>query len=129
MSYSVHFYSCVLAGYCGAALCAKNAVCLWDDEQDIQYCACPDGFEGDGLHSCKLIPPPCNVKYNCGLNAACKPTNNNTYECACNSGYYGDGLICIEEINCRNADLCHEFGRCIETSSGLQCVCNSGECQ
>lgn len=119
----------MLAGYCGAALCAKNAVCLWDDEQDVQYCACPDGYEGDGLRSCKLIPPPCNVKYNCGLNAACVPANNNTYECACNSGFYGDGLICIEEVNCHNTKLCHDQGRCIQTSSGFQCVCNGGKCQ
>lgn len=117
------------AGYCGAALCAKNAICLWDNIEDVQYCACPDGYEGDGLQSCKLIPPPCNVQNNCGLHAMCQPTRNNTYECACDPGFYGDGFICIEEINCMNTPLCHEQGRCIQTSSGFQCVCNGGKCE
>ena len=115
------------AGYCGGAYCAKNAVCLWDNIQDFQYCQCPDGFVGDGLKSCVSVPPPCNVKNNCGLNAQCAPAYNNTYECACNSGFYGDGFICVEEINCMNAPLCHEQGRCIKTSSGFQCVCNAGK--
>lgn len=116
------------AGFCGGTFCAKNAVCLWDNVQGVQYCSCPEGFVGDGLTSCKSVPPPCNVKNNCGLNAQCVPTNNNSYECACNQGYYGDGFICILEINCANTpSLCHEQGRCISTKSGYQCVCNAGK--
>lgn len=119
---------CVPAGFCGGAYCAKNAVCLWDNVLGIQYCSCPEGFVGDGLTNCKSVPPPCNVKNNCGLNAQCAPTQNNTYECACNQGYYGDGFICILEINCANTpSLCHEQGRCISTNSGYQCVCNAGK--
>lgn len=121
------FKSCVPTGYCGGTFCAKNAVCLWDNVQSVQYCSCPDGFAGDGLTSCKSIPPPCNVKNNCGMNAQCVPTANDTYECACNPGYYGDGAVCILEINCANTpSLCHEQGRCISTKSGYQCVCNAG---
>lgn len=119
----------MVAGYCGAALCANNAVCLWDNEQEVQYCACPEGYEGDGLQSCRPIPPPCNVKYSCGLNAQCVPTNNNTYGCVCNPGFSGDGFNCIEEVNCMNTRLCHDQGRCIKTSSGFQCICNAGKCQ
>lgn len=116
------------AGFCGGTYCAKNAVCLWDNVQGIQYCSCPEGFVGDGLISCKSVPPPCNVKNNCGLNAQCIPNTNNSFECACNQGYYGDGFICILEINCANTpSLCHEQGRCISTKSGYQCVCNAGK--
>lgn len=122
------FFSCVPVGYCGGAFCAKNAVCLFDHLQNVQYCSCPEGFVGDGLESCKSVPPPCNIKNNCGLNAQCVPTSDNKYECACNSGFYGDGFICVPEINCMNVpQLCHEQGRCIHTASGYQCVCNAGK--
>ncbi|XP_031633983.1 nidogen [Contarinia nasturtii] len=118
---------CVLSGYCGGTFCAKNAVCLLDNIQGVQYCSCPEGFVGDGLTSCKSVPPPCNRKNNCGLNAQCIQNENGAYECACNQGFYGDGFICILEINCANTpSLCHEKGRCVSTKSGYQCVCNAG---
>lgn len=109
-------------------MCAKNAVCLWDAEQNVQYCNCPEGFVGDGLISCKSVPPPCNVRNNCGLNAQCAPNAaNGSYECMCNEGFEGDGFNCMPEVNCYNVPtLCHEFGRCISTRSGYQCICNSG---
>lgn len=114
-------------GFCGGAFCATNAVCLWDDRQQVSYCSCPEGFIGDGLQSCKSIPPKCNVRNNCGLNAQCLPVND-SYECVCNGGYYGDGLLCVPELNCRNVrELCHEFAQCIRTSAGYQCVCNTGK--
>lgn len=114
------------SGFCGGAYCATNAVCLWDDELRVSYCACPEGFSGDGVQSCRSIPPTCNVKNNCGLNAQCVPKDN-TYECACNDGFYGDGFICVPEVNCFNVpSLCHENGRCISTKSGYQCICNAG---
>lgn len=107
-------------------MCAENAVCLTAD--DVQYCACPEGFVGDGLHSCRSIPPPCNVRNNCGLNAQCLPNDNGTFACACNQGFEGDGFNCSPEVNCYNVPtLCHELGRCVSTRSGYQCVCNSGE--
>lgn len=66
--------SCVPTGYCGGAFCAENAVCQWDNVDKVNYCLCPDGFIGDGVKTCKSIPPPCNVRNNCGLNANCLPT-------------------------------------------------------
>lgn len=126
-----HFFqSCVPSGYCGGAYCAKNAVCLFDDIQSVQYCSCPGGFVGDGLKSCVSIPQPCNVRNNCGLNAQCVPANNGSFECACEAGYHGDGFICILEINCANTpSMCHERGHCISINSGYQCVCNTGNCR
>lgn len=101
---------------------------MWDAEQLVQYCSCPEGFVGDGVQSCKSIPPTCNVKNNCGLNAQCLLKLDDIYECTCNNGFYGDGLICVPEIDCFNLpSLCHENARCISTTSGYQCFCNSGE--
>lgn len=125
--FSFNYRSCVPSGYCGGIFCAPNAVCLWDNVQNVQYCECSEGFVGEGWRSCKSVPPPCNVKNNCGLNAQCTPAQNNMYECTCNSGFYGDGFICVPELNCANTPaLCHEQGRCVSTKSGYQCVCNSG---
>lgn len=119
--------SCVPSGFCGGTFCATNAVCLWDNEQHVSYCSCPEGFLGDGIISCKSIPPTCNVKNICGLNAQCLPTDD-SYACKCNSNFYGDGFICVPEINCYNQpSLCHENGRCVSTKSGYQCICNSGK--
>lgn len=64
---------CVPAGSCGGAICAENAVCKYDDLQSVNYCHCPEGHTGDGLSSCKSIPPQCNVRNNCGLYATCVP--------------------------------------------------------
>lgn len=64
-------YRCVPTGLCGGAICAENAVCKWDQEQQVSYCHCPPEFVGDGVKLCKSIPPPCNVRNNCGLYATC----------------------------------------------------------
>lgn len=120
--------SCVPIGFCGGAFCAKNAVCLYDSVQSVQYCSCPEGFVGDGIEVCKSVPPPCNVRSNCDLNARCVEIQSNVYECACNPGFYGDGLTCVPEVNCYNQpSLCHAQGHCISTTSGYQCVCNAGK--
>lgn len=64
---------CVRTGSCGGVYCAENAICMLERRQNIQYCHCPEGFIGNGLHSCKSIPPPCNIRNNCGLHASCEP--------------------------------------------------------
>lgn len=127
--YKYEFCSCVPTGFCGGAYCAENAVCQWDSVERISYCLCPEGFVGDGVQSCKSIPPPCNVRSNCGLNAQCVPkSNTDTFECACNQGYYGDGFVCLPEVNCVNIPtLCHQNGKCVSTNAGYQCICNTGE--
>lgn len=67
------FLSCVPAGSCNGAFCAENAICLYDDRQKVNYCNCPEGFIGDGVSACKSVPPPCNIRNNCGLYASCSP--------------------------------------------------------
>lgn len=62
---------CVPAGTCGGVMCAENAVCKWDNQQGVNYCHCPEGHIGDGLTTCKSIPPQCNIRNNCGLYATC----------------------------------------------------------
>lgn len=119
---------CVPSGYCGGTFCAKNAVCLSDSVQSVQYCSCPENYVGDGLTNCTYVPPTCDVINNCGLDARCVPNANGTYECVCNPGFEGNGFDCTPEKNCYNIpSLCHEFGRCISTRTGYQCICNSGK--
>ncbi|ETN61938.1 nidogen [Anopheles darlingi] len=120
---------CVRAGSCGGAYCAENAVCVIDEVQKIPYCHCPQGFIGDGVSQCKSIPPPCNVRNNCGLHATCSPSYRqpNTYECACNPGYFGDGFVCTPERNCVNIpSLCDPNAHCESTGSGYRCICKDG---
>uniref|UniRef100_A0A1Q3FIC5 Putative low-density lipoprotein receptor n=1 Tax=Culex tarsalis TaxID=7177 RepID=A0A1Q3FIC5_CULTA len=118
---------CVRTGSCGGTYCAENAICMLERRQNIQYCHCPEGFIGNGIHSCKSIPPPCNIRNNCGLHASCEPDYNNpsTYECKCNAGFFGDGFVCTPERNCRNIpSLCDPNAKCVSTTSGYQCICN-----
>lgn len=120
---------CVPSGSCGGAYCAENAVCQWDNHQKVSYCFCPAGFVGDGVRTCKSVPPPCNVRNNCGLNAVCAPNYRDPqlYECSCNQGYHGDGYLCILDVNCQNTPgLCHQDASCTSTAAGLKCVCNTG---
>lgn len=50
------------------------------------------------------------------------------YECVCNPGYFGDGFGCMPEVNCINVpSLCSSDAQCVSTTSGLQCVCNTGK--
>lgn len=70
---SLYVYSCVPTGSCGGAFCAENAICQWDNTERISYCFCPPGFVGDGLKTCKSVPPACNVRNICGLYASCTP--------------------------------------------------------
>ncbi|KAG4067397.1 hypothetical protein HA402_011951, partial [Bradysia odoriphaga] len=116
-------------GSCGGAICAENAECQLDPLEQISYCSCPSGYEGDGIVSCKEITPPCNIRNNCGYYASCAPNYRNTsiYECVCDVGYTGDGFTCELEINCQNQpSLCSENAQCVPTSAGLQCVCQVG---
>lgn len=120
---------CVRAGSCGGAYCADNAICKYDPHQNIPYCYCPEGFIGDGVHQCKSIPPPCNVRNNCGLHATCGPNfrEPTKYECTCNPGFFGDGFVCTPERNCINIpSLCDPNAQCVSTTSGYQCACNQG---
>uniref|UniRef100_A0A182XKY2 Nidogen n=1 Tax=Anopheles quadriannulatus TaxID=34691 RepID=A0A182XKY2_ANOQN len=120
---------CVRAGSCGGAYCAENAVCVIDPVQKIPYCHCPQGFVGDGVSQCRSIPPPCNVRNNCGLHAACVPSyrDPSSYECMCNQGFFGDGFVCTPERNCANIpSLCDPNARCESTTNGYQCICNDG---
>lgn len=64
--------SCV-PGSCGGAICAENAECQVDPLEQISYCHCPSGYEGDGIRSCNEITPPCNIRNNCGFYASCAP--------------------------------------------------------
>lgn len=118
------------SGSCGGAFCAENAVCQWDHEQKVSYCLCPPDFVGDGVKTCKSVPPPCNVRNNCGLYASCAPNyrDSSNYECVCNDGYYGDGFVCLLEVNCVNVpSLCSPNAKCQSTTSGLKCICDIGE--
>ncbi|XP_035915634.1 nidogen [Anopheles stephensi] len=120
---------CVRAGSCGGAYCAENAMCVVDPVQKIPYCHCPAGYIGDGVSQCRSIPPPCNVRNNCGLHASCVPSyrDQSTYECTCNQGFFGDGFVCTPERNCANIpSLCDQNARCESTTNGYQCICNDG---
>lgn len=120
---------CVPAGSCGGAFCAENAICQFDTIQQVSYCLCPKDFVGDGVHSCKSVPPPCNVRNNCGLNAVCGPSHKShgEFECQCNPGYYGDGLLCTLQVNCANTpSICDGDATCGSSINGPICTCNSG---
>ncbi|XP_055547444.1 nidogen [Wyeomyia smithii] len=120
---------CVRAGSCGGTYCAENAICKWDHQQGIPYCHCPEGYVGDGVMQCKSIPPPCNVRNNCGLHATCGPNfrEPSKYECSCNPGFFGDGFVCTPERNCANIpSLCDPSARCVSTTTGYRCICNEG---
>lgn len=129
MKFEYYIYRCAPAGSCGGAICAANAECLWDNDMKIQYCQCPKGFIGDGVSSCNLKAPACDVRNNCGLYASCVRTkDSDDFECECDSGYIGDGLICIPEVNCINKpSLCDKNAKCITVHNEKTCVCNSGE--
>lgn len=121
--------NCVRAGSCGGAYCADNAICKWDQYQQVPYCHCPEGHIGDGIQQCKSIPPPCNIRNNCGLHATCVPNfrEPSKHECTCNPGFFGDGFVCTPERNCVNIpSLCDPNAKCISTTTGYQCVCNQG---
>ncbi|XP_058453091.1 nidogen [Malaya genurostris] len=120
---------CVRVGSCGGAYCAENAICKWDQLQGIPYCHCPPEYIGDGVLQCKSVPPPCNVRNNCGLHATCGPNfrEPSKYECICNPGFFGDGFVCTPERNCANIpSLCDPNARCVSTTTGYQCICNEG---
>jgi nidogen (entactin) len=68
-----NFYRCVPVGSCNGAYCAENAYCRFDDRMKVNYCYCPEGYVGDGVAECKSVPPPCNIRNNCGLYASCAP--------------------------------------------------------
>ena len=70
---SCFYHRCVPTGSCNGAYCAENAQCLYDDRMRVNYCHCPEGYVGDGVVECKSVPPPCNVRNNCGLYASCTP--------------------------------------------------------
>lgn len=67
------FYSCVPIGSCGGVYCATNAACKYDEQHQVPYCECIEGYIGDGIKSCKQPTPTCNVRNNCGLYASCTP--------------------------------------------------------
>ncbi|XP_023302735.2 nidogen [Lucilia cuprina] len=119
---------CVVPGSCGSVVCGANALCKYDQHQDVKYCDCMDGYEGDALVGCKSKPIPCNVQFNCGVHASCEPTDDPAnYECQCNAGYNGDGYVCVEDQNCLNTpQLCDMNAACLSTNNGLVCVCNKG---
>ncbi|XP_055600604.1 nidogen-like [Uranotaenia lowii] len=120
---------CVRAGSCGGVYCAENAICKFDRHQGVPYCYCPEGYVGNGVQQCKSIPPPCNVRNNCGLHATCGPKfrEPSQYECTCNPGFFGDGFVCTPERNCANIpSLCDRNAKCVSTTSGYQCICNQG---
>ncbi|XP_039956515.1 nidogen [Bactrocera tryoni] len=119
---------CVPAGRCGPVFCGANAICKWDAQQGVQYCDCIEGYEGDALEGCRSIPPPCNVRNNCGVHATCEPTDDPArYECQCNAGFHGDGYVCVEDKNCLNTpQMCDMNAKCLSTNNGLVCVCNQG---
>ncbi|KAH8299746.1 hypothetical protein KR044_005465 [Drosophila immigrans] len=119
---------CAPAGRCGSVFCGSNAICKRDPQQDVQYCDCIEGYQGDAQAGCVSTPTPCNVRNNCGIHATCEPTEDPAnYACQCNAGYQGDGYVCIEEQNClNNPTLCDMNAKCMSTNSGLVCVCNQG---
>lgn len=120
---------CVPAGSCGGAYCAENAICQYDSVQQVSYCLCPKEFVGDGVQSCKSVPPPCNIRNNCGLDATCAPAYRDPveYECQCNPGFHGDGFVCSKQVNCANtAGLCDKDATCGSSINGPICTCNGG---
>ncbi|XP_055916936.1 nidogen [Eupeodes corollae] len=120
---------CVPAGMCGGTYCADNAMCKWDNRQHVQYCECMEGYQGDGVSSCKSIPTSCRVRNTCGVHATCEPSRTDPalFECICNPGFYGDGYLCIEEQNCQNTpSLCDPNASCQSINSGIACVCKPG---
>ncbi|XP_067632308.1 nidogen [Eurosta solidaginis] len=119
---------CVQAGRCGPVFCGANAICKWDSVQGVQYCDCYEGYEGDALEGCRSVPPPCNVRNNCGVYATCEPTDDPArYECQCNAGFHGDGYVCVEDRNCLNTpQMCDMNAKCLSTNNGLVCMCNQG---
>uniref|UniRef100_A0A1B0GHS0 Putative nidogen n=1 Tax=Lutzomyia longipalpis TaxID=7200 RepID=A0A1B0GHS0_LUTLO len=120
---------CVPIGSCGGAICAENAICRWDQGQMVSYCYCPPEFDGDGIHSCKSKPPPCNVRNNCGLYASCLPNyrDSTVYECVCDAGFEGDGFVCRREVNCIiDPHMCHPQATCLASQTGVKCICNQG---
>ncbi|XP_063703047.1 nidogen [Culicoides brevitarsis] len=118
---------CVKTGSCDGAYCAENAICKWDPTEKVKYCHCPEGFVGDGIRTCKSIPPPCNVRNNCGLYASCVPNERHQYECRCDTGYDGDGFVCNPERNCRNyPEICDRNADCESYGATWRCVCRNG---
>lgn len=121
---------CVPAGSCGGTYCAENAICQYDHKQQVSYCLCPKEFIGDGINSCKSVPPQCNVRNNCGLNAICarrEEATGDRYECECVRGYHGDGFVCMLEVNCANTPgLCDRDANCASSLNGPVCLCNAG---
>lgn len=69
----LNFSSCVPIGSCGGVYCASNAACKYDEQHQVPYCECVEGYIGDGIKSCKQPTPTCNVRNNCGLYATCAP--------------------------------------------------------
>lgn len=73
-------FRCVPVGSCNGAYCAENAYCRYDERLRVNYCHCPEGYVGDGVSECKSVPPPCNVRNNCGLYASCSPNYRWTFQ-------------------------------------------------
>ncbi|KAJ8949807.1 hypothetical protein NQ318_000505 [Aromia moschata] len=109
-------YQCVrIAGSCGGGICAENAECLFDDQVPTFYCACKQGYVGDGITECKERVAGCDTLNNCGIHASCQYNPEAyTYKCICNEGFFGDGLSCYAERNCHiDPSMCDVHAVCL----------------
>uniref|UniRef100_A0A1I7SEF3 Nidogen n=1 Tax=Bursaphelenchus xylophilus TaxID=6326 RepID=A0A1I7SEF3_BURXY len=75
---------------------------LTSDDDPIFYCACADGYRGDGFQSCVQVDNECDPTnaFACNSNAQCRLVHNNeahAYLCECNKGYVKHGEHCVPE--------------------------------
>ena len=76
-------------------VCSPYAKCAEDAERNARYCACHDGYSGDGI-VCTLIANrvSCDVADNCDTFGTCQENPLGVFTCVCLDGFTGDGYTC-----------------------------------
>jgi len=96
-------------------------------------CTCLDGYAGDGVNSCTLIPEvvltTC-ANLDCNMITSYCDEVGETPKCRCNDGYIqfnGKGK-CHDTNECANRknNNCHRFAECVNTPGSYHCVCMEG---
>ncbi|CAD5213607.1 unnamed protein product [Bursaphelenchus okinawaensis] len=132
--------------------CHRFGRCIIVDNNDPTfYCACADGYRGDGFESCVQVDNECDPRndYSCNANAQCRLVHNNeahAYLCECNPGYIKHGEHCVPEHTpvipqqpldfeeppaaptATQCSQCHSQSYCHRNPDGVNyvCVCNAG---